>query len=284
MSQHKSSRFLILLAASLDDWHVQEQNGYTDLVHDGGVKCTIPGGSGLSNSTLMSFTRRLCRYTTQQDRPDIDGLAAHAKWRIPNDVRTVINMRWTDDVIDDDDPLGIVQFESEAQPEPAQEDPVPETTQPAKPKRQRGVAETVMSYLIDAGSARTTQQIVTATGFTRQQVHTACHGLRSKGAVRAIKTGVFVADDVRSHSRVDVQHHADGITFGTAHATHTPTPPTITVTAPTPPEAALNSALDVDIMNDVLDLMFPAGFKARHLPAIEAWKTATLRLIREVAP
>ena len=37
-----------------------------------------------------------------------------------------------------------------------------------------------------------------------------------------------------------------------------------------------------ETVNETLDLLFPQGFKARHLPLIDEWRKATVALIREI--
>ncbi len=48
------------------------------------------------------------------------------------------------------------------------------------------------------------------------------------------------------------------------------------------PVALMTTEVSLDDVNEVLDLLVPNGFKAKHLPAIEEWKQATVRLLNEV--
>lgn len=48
------------------------------------------------------------------------------------------------------------------------------------------------------------------------------------------------------------------------------------------PTAVAPVAPDDETLNETLDLLFPEGFKARHLPMIDEWRRATIALMREI--
>lgn len=56
-------------------------------------------------------------------------------------------------------------------------------------------------------------------------------------------------------------------------------PPAQPVAVPSPAPTTVD---EDSVINDVLDMMFPNGFKAKHLPLIDAWRKATIDLMREI--
>jgi hypothetical protein len=149
---------------------------------------------------------------------------------------------------------------------------------PTKPPRtrQHGHTEIVLNYLLSDGHTHTTGQIAEATGLSRDRVNKAAGYLVNVGAARRIKVGVYqVSDATAAAARVEVTHHDhhEEAFIGNPVPVVRESPAVVTVEWPADTE---NEVLDV------LDLLLPDGFKAKHLPAIEEWKAATVRLLREV--
>jgi hypothetical protein len=158
-----------------------------------------------------------------------------------------------------------------------------------KVKIRRGSSEKVFGAILEhQGGAVTVQQLQDDTGLTRQQVHNGCHYLWTKGIIIRRTSGIYQAhpDVVKLSERVnvDVRHYdvtEQAVPAAAQRPQDGPQPPDGTDTPPVaqrPAQIAQDGADDV--IESVLDLLRPEGFKARHLPAINAWIEATRELLR----
>lgn len=125
----------------------------------------------------------------------------------------------------------------------------------------------VLEYLIKEARPVASHEIASALNLTQNQANGAGAGLVKAGAARRVKQSVYQAADstmqhVRLHqeTREQVEH----------------------VVAAVAATRAVDEPMDEDVINDVLDLLFPNGFKARHLARIDSWREETKRLIQEV--
>lgn len=126
----------------------------------------------------------------------------------------------------------------------------------------------VLEYLIREARPVATHEIAEALGMGHQQVTQACSGLVNGKSVVRVKHGVFkAADSTLQHVRLhqDAKERVEQVVAAVVAATETETEP-----------------VDEDVINDVLDLLFPNGFKARHLARLDSWREETKRLIQEV--
>lgn len=137
----------------------------------------------------------------------------------------------------------------------------------------------------------------------RDSIGAACSNLVKYGVAERVKTGVYrIRDEARRGSDVRV-----GLDI-TARTAPEPTPaPPAPVEQPVPvpiappvvksevvrsgddrPETPAYPVVrpgstDMDeMLNDTLDLLFPQGFKAKHLPLIDRWRQATIALMRDI--
>lgn len=172
----------------------------------------------------------------------------------------------------------------------------------------RGASNAVLEALIDAGEPMTLRRLSEVTGLKQGVCSNAATYLTNQGLATRVKSGMcsVKVEHLRQDVRVDVVARA-----GQPEAPQTPQetpekapvaaqtvtvgiPPAAPVTAPEkpvvdtlptsagqPPKPVVASDYNGTI-NEVLDLMFPAGFKAKHLPLIDRWREATSELMREI--
>lgn len=282
-------RFLVALACELDGWTVYEQNGSWNLVAADGANLILPtnNAGGMQHSKMRSAVAKLLSRAFAPQWKNV--LAAEAmagytgseyiaaeKLVELNPPEPVAVLGRVVSVVEP--PVTPEQIETVEHPQPEQPHPPKDDPDMTTPKITRGIGEAVHQHLIDANGPRTTKAIAEATGFRRDQVNSAAYHLIQAGVIRRLKTGVYEATQART-SRIDVQHHTDTVVMPAPAAAPASVP--VIVSTPAPAPTVMDAAAE-DTMNDVLDLMFPDGFKARHLPAIEAWKAATIRLMGEV--
>jgi hypothetical protein len=187
------------------------------------------------------------------------------------------------------------------------EQPIPEVTPTLTAKedkvRQRGTSTMVLDFMIGQDRPLLGSFIAESLGLSSGAVANALNYLRSKGHVKWIKQGLWQA--VEQHHVMENQdvnigvatHDRDaprqnGTTGPPAPLQAPPDPPPV-VSAPTPTVAA-SEPLDVllvdmrqpvrhevtdDEIYEVLDLLVPQGFKAKHYPSVNAWVHATKDLI-----
>jgi hypothetical protein len=172
--------------------------------------------------------------------------------------------------------LQVVQEEADAKHDIAQ---APE------PQRRR-IINIVMDQLIESGEPMSIDRLMGTFGEdqpNRNTVQGACLRLVDQGIVDRVKPGVYQAKP--QHQRQDVRIGVQGAVQGGVAA------------AVAPDQAGPQNAVQrlgggrivpdtlseaEETINDVLDLMFPDGFKARHLPLIDAWRRATIDLMQEI--
>lgn len=182
---------------------------------------------------------------------------------------------------------------------PDQETPMPAPALALAPvrlrkKHERGISNLVFDTLVKIGEpasvARLAQELPQ---FKYNQVGVSACYLANIGTVIRVKQGVYQVAEKYRHQDVSVSV--------TARTENGSTTQTLTVVPDSSPDVAPDSApaevvtsaqeqpptvsrpvLTEDIANEVLDLLLPEGFKARHLPLIEAWKRATEALMAGV--
>lgn len=199
--------------------------------------------------------------------------------------------------------LGVSQAEFWAgPPEPDEPNEVQPTDGPIR-RRHKGYIHKVTDCLIQAGCPMTIERIAEECGITIAQASSAASRLASQDVLARLKSGLYVA----------VEHAADykvgmDITVGAREPEETPQEPAgepdggmVVNTAmglpgerpgtlmPEEKKAAVEAKADTGqdddmdtLIEDFLDMIFPQGFKARHLKAIAAWQDATKTLFREV--
>lgn len=160
-----------------------------------------------------------------------------------------------------------------------------------KAKRNKGHVNLVFDALVEARVPLSISKIAEMTDLTRNQAGQAAVHLTNSGNILRVKQGVYKAKDQYVPQEVHLtmdQQAASPLTFDdrfggmpmveqdVQNGTLAPSPQVLAERVERRP------ILDEDVANDILDLLFPQGFKARHLPAIERWKAATEYLIHEV--
>jgi hypothetical protein len=163
----------------------------------------------------------------------------------------------------------------------------------SEPKvRQGRIINQVLDFLIGCGEPCSIDRIMTSFDNPprRSSVQGACLRLVDQGVVDKVKPGVYQAkpQHQRQDVRVGVQGAIDGgVAAKVQDIAHGPEKPVQEALPPMPvPRAGrfipANLTDNEATINDVLDLMFPSGFKAKHLPLIDAWRTATIALMRDI--
>lgn len=142
---------------------------------------------------------------------------------------------------------------------------------PAKPKKMQGPPGTLakrkdqtVEYVRRKGRADI-HELSAELGIKTNYVSTICGMLIQSGRLRRVGTGVFeVPTDTKEAT---VQKEAADTKKATVQKK------TVLRTSAKGRE---------ETVWEVLDLLFPDGFKARHMPAVEQWKKITLDLMKEV--
>ena len=166
----------------------------------------------------------------------------------------------------------------------------------------KSVSTPLLDLLIGQRRALTVEHMAEACGFDRDQVMRAMNYMKKKRLVRKVKNGMWLAIEQR-----DVQEQQNVNIQATTQVQETPEKPVESVQTPaadpvvpeplqhvpgTPerPQAEpspmpvqpipANRDITDDDVYQVLDLLVPDGFKARHYPAVYAWVEATKNLVR----
>lgn len=172
-----------------------------------------------------------------------------------------------------------------APPPPEESATPPEATElpPVKPVEEirqftRGLTNRILDHLVASDQPMSTDRLCALEpDAKRASIQGALSNLVKYGVAQRVKPGVFrIRDEARKPGdvRVDVVAHAGA-------PDNSPVPPQTTATFPVKVGVSMMiPADDEESMNEVLDLLFPNGFKARHLPYIDAWRAATVNLLR----
>lgn len=151
----------------------------------------------------------------------------------------------------------------------------------------------VLALLMESGEPWAISNIAKHLGINNDSsVSGACGRLMQQGLVRRVAHGVYQAvrtgGDHKVHISVGQPPEAAPVPLMASFPTPAPEIPAAARTAPpsapsdprqTPPKGEDQWE---ETINEVLDLMFPNGFKARHLPLIDRWRQATTALMREL--
>lgn len=142
------------------------------------------------------------------------------------------------------------------------------------PQRQRYINR-VFDLLVEKGDAMSNSAVAEALGLTNAQAGSAMTSLYDQGVLDRIKPGVYQAK--ASVTKKDT--HVGVVFSGDAPVRHT-----VPVAAPVTIRVQQDAPRDDEdaTINEILDLIAPNGFKAKHLPLIDAFKAATLTLMREI--
>lgn len=200
------------------------------------------------------------------------------------------------------------------QPEP--EEPVvdePEHLPPVKPVTQvreftKGLTNRVLMHLVESDQPMSIDKLSQLERDARRSsIGAALANLVKYGVAQRVKPGVYrIRDEARRNGDVkvdlDITARAGAprpeevpavppvpvVTDATASVESPVVPADVVRTAdadlrqttyPVPRSGDLNTD---ELVNETLDLLFPQGFKARHLPLIDQWRQTTVALIREV--
>lgn len=147
--------------------------------------------------------------------------------------------------------------------------------------RVRGVSNDVLDVLVLNDEPMSVDRIASElTEYTRQQVAGACSHLANIGVAYRVKQGVY-----RLH---DKARRGDDFRVGIGVEVSGPQEQEQAQSSPdralpkVPQNATVSDEMAEEMIYDTLDLLFPGGFKAKHLPAIVAWRQATLELIKQI--
>lgn len=162
----------------------------------------------------------------------------------------------------------------------------PEEVEDQVTPRQRYINQ-VFDLLVERGDPMSNQAVAEAIGITPQQATSAMAALCSQGVVVRVKAGVYQArpDVMRRQSNVGVVISSVEKPFGTIPSGYvvqpTERPGHVTFSQVESVHREPDAEED-ETLNEILDLIAPNGFKARHLPLIDAFKRSALALMREV--
>jgi hypothetical protein len=157
---------------------------------------------------------------------------------------------------------------------------------PEERERRIRVQPRVLALLMESGEPWAVSNIAKHLNAPDSSISGACGRLVQSGLLTRVAHGVYQA--VRTGS-----DHKVHISVGTALEAAQPGQPVDVALAPESPSAARTAPATTatetpvdgqwdETINEVLDLMFPNGFKARHLPLIDRWRRATVALLREL--
>lgn len=157
-------------------------------------------------------------------------------------------------------------------------------------KRDRGHANRCFDILAGQGIAMSADAVAEMAGLTRQQAASACNWLVKKKAARRVKAGVYEAiQSPASHHQVgiDIGVHHDAPTAAPETPPEAAVPPSVVIPGPRPQGSVTvpygTQEDDVEeLVSTALDLIFPAGFRGKHLSAVMAWRNATIELVRAI--
>lgn len=151
----------------------------------------------------------------------------------------------------------------------------------------------VLALLVESGEAMACLTISQHLGIDNDNsVSGACGRLLQQGLIERVAHGVYRAvrtsGDHRVHVSVGAQQPEQAPVASTFPVVELP-PEKPSAARTAPPSAPSDPRTDPmegdqweETINDVLDLMFPNGFKAKHLPLIDRWRQATKALMREL--
>lgn len=183
------------------------------------------------------------------------------------------------------------------EPESTRTEPRPESPKPAeRTKRERKqkrirIINHVFDALVTAGEAMSTDRLAKELGRPKGSITTACSSLVNQGVVERVKPAVYRVkpEHNRQDVRVDVVARAEEAHDDEPDSPRQ-SPRELGVVLPTTPmpelprEPLTDGLADTDTeatIIELLDLLLPNGFRARHLPAVIAWRDLTRRLIHE---
>lgn len=153
----------------------------------------------------------------------------------------------------------------------------------AKPRpRSVGVKAAVLEALARDGRVRSIGSLTEEIGFTRNSVGGALRALLAEGAATRTSGGTYQVS--ASYLRKMPEQHSSVSTVTPLIPVEPVRPPLVlhTTTPGVVVQATVASEDIEDTLNEVLDLLFPNGFKAKHLPKIDVWKQTTRDLITEI--
>lgn len=167
----------------------------------------------------------------------------------------------------------------------------PEEVEDQVTPRQRYINQ-VFDLLVERGDPMSNQAVAEVLGISPAQAGSAMTNLCNQGVVSRIKAGVYQAKPniLRRAGTFGLVLSGDGTVdhppFGTVPPGYNVQPnerPSSTVTFSSVESVHLEpNAEEDETLNEILDLIAPSGFKARHLPLIDAFKRSALALMREV--
>lgn len=180
-----------------------------------------------------------------------------------------------------------------------------QTEKDKKVSRTSGVSRRVLAVLKQHANAHL--DVPTITGMiggdlSQEQVQGACSYLVGKGLIIAPLRGIYTfdTDDVEHKVGIDISVDRPAVAAPAPQPAPQPAQeaperpavqPTPIRTEPAAPlrkkppavtQEDIDRTVDPEEINDVLDMLFPNGFKARHLPAIDHWREATKALIASI--
>jgi hypothetical protein len=144
--------------------------------------------------------------------------------------------------------------------------------------RQRGNVDIIFDAILRTSGPISNATLAAQTGLTKEQAGTAANYLyNALHVIDRVKRGVWMRKhEYSAHDMsVDiVSRHIE--TVREVGAEERPKAPVVRIREMTPSEE-----LD-DTLNEVLDVILPRGFKARHLALIDIWRADTKALIQAV--
>jgi hypothetical protein len=148
----------------------------------------------------------------------------------------------------------------------------------------------VFDLLVERGDPLSNQAVAETLNIKPAQATSSLAQLAKLGVVDRVKYGVYQAKPglMRKAGTMGLVlsggfHHEPPVTPASVppRGFERPTPASVTFT--TIDSVSLDPSMEEDeILNELLDLMAPDGFKARHLPLIDNFKACAVALLREI--
>jgi hypothetical protein len=184
------------------------------------------------------------------------------------------------------------ETESVSQPEP-QEESQPEKVEVASLPRGRYI-NSVFDLLVERGDPMSNRAVAEALGIKPAQATSSLAQLAQLQVVTRVKSGVYQAKPGLMRKAGTMGLVISGSVerepvapFGTIPPGYQPAarsldrPQSVTF-ASVDAVSVEPDAEEDEMLNELLDLMAPNGFKARHLPYIDAFKSCAVALMREI--
>lgn len=160
---------------------------------------------------------------------------------------------------------------------------LPKPPEPPRTLKHRGTASRILDELTQNGP-QSSQMLAEKLGVPLTVIQGSAYHLVSRtGLVKRLKNGFYAAVHQHDHSvRVDYTQESSEKPLEAPVIPAEPEKVVPELPERTEPPTVLRGEPSDQEIFDVLDLLVPQGFKAKHFPYVQAWVAATRDLVREL--